>query len=247
MQNKVPEVTFAFWVIKICATTLGETFGDQMSMTLQLGYAVSTAILFVVFVVTLVAQVASKSFHPFIYWSVIVSTTTVGTTMSDYLDRTAGLGYTVSSAFLAAILICVLALWRFSTGSVSVKNITTPKVEIFYWTAILVSNTLGTALGDFLATSSGFGFQGAALVFGGLLALIALGYFFTEISHTLLFWLAFVLTRPLGATLGDILTKPIPEGGLNLGRMESSLVIAAFLIACIVFNSQRSERSSGRA
>ena len=247
MQNKVPEVTFAFWVIKICATTLGETFGDFLSMTLQLGYAVSTAILFAVFVVTLLAQVAAKSFHPLFYWSVIVSTTTVGTTMADYLDRTGGIGYVAGSTLLAVILIIVLATWRFTTGSISVSNITTPKVEIFYWIAILFSNTLGTALGDFLSDSSDFGFQGAALVFGGLLALIALAYFFTHISHTLLFWLAFVLTRPLGATLGDILTKPLADGGLNLGRLESSLTLAVFFVACIFLTSQRSERASGEA
>ena len=245
MQNKVPEVTFAFWVIKICATTLGETFGDFLSMTLQLGYAVSTAILFAVFVVTLLAQVAAKSFHPLFYWSVIVSTTTVGTTMADYLDRTGGIGYVAGSTLLAVILIVVLATWRFTTGSISVSNITTPKVEIFYWTAILFSNTLGTALGDFLSDSSDFGFQGAALVFSGLLALIALAYFFTHVSHTLLFWLAFVLTRPLGATLGDILTKPLADGGLNLGRLESSLTLAVFFVACIFLTSQRSERASG--
>ena len=247
MQNKVPEVTFAFWVIKICATTLGETFGDFLSMTLQLGYAVSTAILFAVFVVTLLAQVAAKSFHPLFYWSVIVSTTTVGTTMADYLDRTGGIGYVAGSTLLAVILIVVLATWRFTTGSISVSNITTPKVEIFYWTAILFSNTLGTALGDFLSDSSDFGFQGAALVFGGLLALIALAYFFTHVSHTLLFWLAFVLTRPLGATLGDILTKPLADGGLNLGRLESSLTLAVFFVACIFLASRRSEHASGEA
>jgi uncharacterized membrane-anchored protein len=247
MRNKVPEVTFAFWVIKICATTLGETFGDFLSMTLQLGYAVSTVILFAVFVVTLLAQVASKSFHPLFYWSVIVSTTTVGTTMADYLDRTGGIGYVAGSTLLAVILIIVLATWRFTTGSISVSNITTPKVEIFYWIAILFSNTLGTALGDFLSDSSDFGFQGAALVFGGLLALIALAYFFTQISHTLLFWLAFVLTRPLGATLGDILTKPLADGGLNLGRLESSSTLAVFFVACIFLTSRRSEQASGEA
>jgi uncharacterized membrane-anchored protein len=225
MQNKVPEVTLAFWVIKICATTLGETFGDFLSMTLGLGYAASTALLFVVFVITLAAQIVSRSFHPFVYWSVILSTTTVGTTISDYLDRTAGLGYVVGSALLGIVLICVLTMWRSTTGSISVSTITNAKVEVFYWTAILVSNTLGTALGDFMADSSGLGFGGAALVFAGLLTLIALAYFLTGISRTALFWFAFVLTRPLGATLGDVLTKPMDHGGLNLGRLESSLVI----------------------
>ena len=247
MQNKVPEVTLAFWVIKICATTLGETFGDFLSMTLGLGYAASTALLFVVFVITLVAQIASRSFHPFVYWSVILSTTTVGTTISDYLDRTAGLGYVAGSALLGIVLICVLTMWRSTTGSISVSTITNAKVEVFYWTAILVSNTLGTALGDFMADSSGLGFGGAALVFAGLLTLIALAYFLTGISRTALFWFAFVLTRPLGATLGDVLTKPMDHGGLNLGRLESSLVITVFLVATILLTSQRPEQSAKRA
>jgi uncharacterized membrane-anchored protein len=247
MQNKVLEVTLAFWVIKICATTLGETFGDFLSMTLGLGYAASTALLFVVFVITLAAQIASRSFHPFVYWSVILSTTTVGTTISDYLDRTAGLGYVVGSALLGIVLICVLTMWRSTTGSISVSTITNAKVEVFYWTAILVSNTLGTALGDFMADSSGLGFGGAALVFAGLLTLIALAYFLTGISRTALFWFAFVLTRPLGATLGDVLTKPMDHGGLNLGRLESSLVITVFLVATILLTSQRPEQSTKRA
>jgi uncharacterized membrane-anchored protein len=247
MQNKVPEVTLAFWVIKICATTLGKTFGDFLSMTLGLGYAASTALLFVVFVIALAAQIASRSFHPFVYWSVILSTTTVGTTISDYLDRTAGLGYVVGSALLGIVLICVLTMWRSTTGSISVSTITNAKVEVFYWTAILVSNTLGTALGDFMADSSGLGFGGAALVFAGLLTLIALAYFLTGISRTALFWFAFVLTRPLGATLGDVLTKPMDHGGLNLGRLESSLVITVFLVATILLTSQRPEQSTKRA
>ena len=242
MRNKVPEISLAFWAIKICAAMLGETFGDFLSMTLQLGYASSAAILFSFFVVTLAAQFASKNLHPFVYWSVIVATTMLGNTMADYLDRTSGLGYIAGSALLAVLLVGVLALWRFTTGSVSVNNVTTPKVEMFYWTAVLISNTLGTALGDCLSTSSGLGFQSAALVFGGLLALVALAYSFTHLSHTLLFWLAFVLTRPLGATLADSLTKPLAEGGLNLGRVESSLVIAVFIIVCILFTSQRSEQ-----
>jgi uncharacterized membrane-anchored protein len=242
MRNKVPEISLAFWAIKVCAAMLGETFGDFLSMTLQLGYAFSAAILLGFFIVTLAAQFASKNLHPFVYWSVIVATTMLGNTMADYLDRTSGLGYIAGSALLAVLLVGVLALWRFTTGSVSVNNVTTPKVEMFYWTAVLISNTLGTALGDCLSTSSGLGFQSAALVFGGLLALVALAYFFTHLSHTLLFWLAFVLTRPLGATLADSLTKPLAEGGLNLGRMESSLVIAAFIIVCILLTSERSEQ-----
>lgn len=243
--NKVPQVTFAFWVIKICATTLGETGGDALSMTLNLGYAISTAIFFGIFVVTVAAQVSARSYHRFLYWGVIVTTTTVGTTMSDYLTRTAGLGYLKSSILLFAILISVLALWRFTLGSVSVNRITNRKVESFYWTAILFSNTLGTALGDCLADTSGLGYEGGALVFAAALALIAAAYFFTEISHTALFWMAFILTRPLGATLGDLLTKPLSHGGLNLGRFTSSFVIAAFIIVCILFTSQKAGSHHG--
>jgi len=191
-MNKVSQVTFAFWVMKIAATTLGETGGDLLSMTLNLGYVISTVIFFGVFIITLVAQVASHSYHPFLYWAVIISTTTAGTTMSDYLDRTAGLGYVKGSLVLVTILVCILALWRFTLGSVSVNNITKPNVEIFYWTTILFSNTLGTALGDFLADSSGLGYEGGALVIAALLAIIVTAYVVTDVSRTLLFWLAFI-------------------------------------------------------
>lgn len=245
LLSKVPEVTFAFWVIKICATTLGETGGDALSMTLNLGYAISTAIFFGLFVVTVAAQVGAKSYHRFLYWAVIVATTTVGTTMSDYLTRTAGLGYLYSSLLLFAIVMVILAIWHFTLGSVSVNRITDRKVESFYWTAILFSNTLGTALGDCLADTSGLGYEGGALVFAAALALIAAAYFFTEISHTALFWMAFILTRPLGATLGDFLTKPLSHGGLNLGRFTSSFVIAAFMIVCILFMSRKAGSHSG--
>jgi uncharacterized membrane-anchored protein len=243
--NKVAQVTLAFWVMKIVATTLGETAGDLLSMTLNVGYAVSTIILMGVFVVTLVAQVAAKTYHPFLYWLVILSTTTAGTTMSDFLDRTAGLGYVNGSLLLVTILIAVIALWRFTLGSVSVNHITTKKVEIFYWVTILFSNTLGTALGDFLADSSGLGYEGGALVIGGLLALIAIAYYTTEISHTVLFWLAFVLTRPLGATLGDILTKTHDKGGLDLGTIGSSLVLAAVLVGFILMTGRRQDPPAG--
>lgn len=241
MRSKVPAVTLAFWIIKISATTVGETGGDALSMTLQLGYAVSTLIFLAVLAATLAAQIAAKKFHAFLYWAVIVATTTTGTTISDYLDRTLGLGYTKSSLLLFAAVLLVLACWRASTGSVSVSRITTRKAELFYWTTILFSNTLGTALGDFLATSSGLGFDGGALVFGAALALIAAAYFFTKISHTVLFWAAFVLTRPLGATLGDLLTKPHAEGGFELGRFTSSAIIAAFIVACILLTRQDAE------
>jgi uncharacterized membrane-anchored protein len=237
--SKVPEVTLAFWIIKIAATTLGETGGDAVSMTMHLGYGLSTAVFFCFFVATVAAQVASKSFHPLLYWAVIVATTTAGTTMADYADRSLGIGYVGGSLMLFTILMIVLGLWRFSMGSVSVNKITSRKAELFYWMTILFSNTLGTALGDFFADDSGLGYEGAAVAFAGALALVAIAYFHTRLSHTLLFWSAFILTRPLGATVGDLLTKPITNGGLNLSRVSSSLIIAVFMIGCILFMSNR--------
>ena len=232
--SKVPEVTLAFWVIKIAATTLGETAGDALSMTMGLGYAVSSAIFFACFIVAVTAQVAATRFHRFLYWAVIVATTTVGTTMADFADRSLGIGYVGGSLLLFAILMVVLGSWRYATGSIAVDAITTPKAELFYWTTILFSNTLGTALGDFLADDSGLGFAGGALVFAGALALLVAAYGFTSLSRTLLFWAAFILTRPLGATLGDLMTKPHGDGGLALSRIASSSVIAVFIIACIL-------------
>lgn len=245
MKNKVPQVTFAFWLIKISATTLGETGGDALSMTLNLGYAISTAIFFAIFIATASTQIAAKKYHPFVYWAVIVATTTVGTTMSDYLTRSAGLGYLWASLLLFAMVVGILALWYFTLGSVSVNRITNRKAETFYWTTILFSNTLGTALGDCLADTSGLGYEGGALVFGAALALISAVYFFTKISHTVLFWMAFILSRPLGATLGDLLTKPLSHGGLHLGRFTSSFAIAAFMIGCILLTPQKSEQDPG--
>ncbi len=245
-MSKVPKVNLAFWIIKIAATTLGETGGDAVSMTLKLGYAVGTGIFFTFFLITAAAQVRAKSFHPFLYWAVIVATTTAGTTMADYADRSLGIGYVGGSLILFAILITVLGFWRFSVGSVSVDNITLPKVEVFYWVTILFSNTLGTALGDFLADSSGLGYEGGALVFAGALALIAVAYFYTKISRTLLFWMAFILTRPLGATVGDLLTKPHDHGGFALSRISSSLVIAIFIIACILLTSKKAGNHPGQ-
>jgi uncharacterized membrane-anchored protein len=236
-SNKVPEVTLAFWVIKIAATTLGETGGDALSMTLNLGYALSTLILVGIFIAVVWAQIASKRFQPFLYWAVIVATTTVGTTMADFADRSLGVGYVGGSLILFAILMATLVIWKFVVGSVSVNTIASPKVETFYWLTILFSNTLGTALGDFLA-DLGLGYEGAAVVFAGLLALIAAAYFYSRISHTLLFWMAFILTRPLGATVGDMLTKPLASGGLDLSRVSSSAVIAGFIIGCIALTSQ---------
>jgi uncharacterized membrane-anchored protein len=236
-MNKVAQVTLAFWIMKICATTLGETGGDLLSMTLNLGYAVSTAVFFGLFLMTLIAQVTSRSYHPLMYWAVIISTTTAGTTMSDYLDRSAGLGYIGGSLLLVAILISILAAWRLALGSLSVDKIDNPRAEIFYWVTILFSNTLGTALGDFLAdeTGLGLGYEGGALVIIAVLAVIGAAYLLTSVSRTLLFWLAFILTRPLGATLGDILTKTREQGGLDLGTIGSSIVLGIFLVACIFF------------
>jgi uncharacterized membrane-anchored protein len=237
--NKVPQVTLAFWVIKICATTLGETGGDALSMTLGLGYAASTAIFFGVFLATLAAQITARRYNPLLYWAVILSTTTAGTTMSDYLDRTAHLGYIGGSLVLVAILIAVLVAWRLALGSITFDHVTDPKVEAFYWITILFSNTLGTALGDFLADDAGLGYQGGALVIGAALALILAAYLFTKAPRTLLFWLAFVLTRPLGATLGDTLTKTHAKGGLDLGTLPSSLVLAVAMVALVAVAARK--------
>jgi uncharacterized membrane-anchored protein len=243
--SKVPAVTLSFWIIKILATTVGETGGDALSMTLNLGYAVSSAIFLAFFAVALTAQLWSRRYHPATYWAVVVATTTVGTTTSDYLDRTAGLGYIKSSVMLLCAVLAILAIWRFTTGSISVEHITSRPNELFYWLTILVSNTLGTALGDFTADDAGLGFERGALVFAGLIALVALLHYFTKISNAWLFWAAYVLTRPLGATLGDTLTKPHEEGGLALGRISSSLVIAAamvILITAVHYMTSRRER-----
>lgn len=244
--SKVPEVTLAFWIIKIAATTLGETGGDALSMTMHLGYALSTGIFFALFVVFASAQVAVRSFHSFLYWAVIIATTTVGTTMADYADRSLGIGYVGGSLILFMLLMLVLGSWWFTIGSVSVNSIVSPKVEIFYWVTILFSNTLGTALGDFLADGTGLGYEGAALIFAGALAIIAIAYFRTTVSHTLLFWAAFILTRPLGATLGDLPTKPLASGGLHIGRFSSSAVITISIIACILLLPQKAGGHPGQ-
>ena len=240
--NKVAQVNIFFWVMKICATTLGETGGDLLSMTLSVGYAISSIILLSFFLITLFIQLASKKFHPVIYWLVIVSTSTAGTTMSDYMDRSVGLGYFKGSLILVSCLVLILALWRYSEGTLSVNYIQTKKAEIFYWTAILFSNTLGTALGDFLADSSGLGFLGGAVLIGSLLALVVLAYYLTQVNRVMLFWIAFVLTRPFGATFGDVLTKPVEKGGLNLGTIGSSIVLASILIVFIVYTTIKHKR-----
>ncbi|MCE9620572.1 MAG: hypothetical protein K8R92_11795 [Planctomycetes bacterium] len=230
--------------MKICATTLGETAGDLLSMTLNVGYAVSTVILLSVFLATLFGQLRARSYLPFLYWSVILSTSTAGTTMSDFMDRTLGLGYATGSAILLGLLLAILGCWRLTEKSLSVTNIRSFRVEVLYWITILFSNTLGTALGDYLSDDSGLGFAGGATLVGGLIALVVLAYFFTKISRTALFWIAFVLTRPFGAEMGDVLTKDTDKGGLGFGTIGSSVVLAAVLIAVILYTMPKQKRPS---
>jgi uncharacterized membrane-anchored protein len=232
--SKLPSITLSFWIMKICATTLGETAGDLLSMTMEVGYLVSTCILMGFFLVTVSAQVASRAYHPWLYWMVILSTSTAGTTMSDFMDRTLGLGYLTGSLILSAALVCSLVVWWRIDRSLSVQQITTRRTECLYWLTILLSNTLGTALGDFLADDSGLGFFGGALLIGGLLAVITLLYYTTTWSRVALFWLAFVLTRPFGATVGDVLTKNPDHGGLGFGTIGSSAVLAGVLLIFVI-------------
>lgn len=235
--NKLPEISVSFWVMKICATTLGETAGDLLSMTMKVGYAVSSIILISIFFITLASQLFSKRYHPLLYWLVILSTSTAGTTMSDFMDRTLGLGYAKGSLILIGILISTLGFWKWSIKSLSVVDIRSRKVEHLYWTSILFSNTLGTALGDFLADDSGLGFAGGTLLIAGLLGVVVWATFFAKISRVLLFWIAFILTRPFGATLGDLLTKTHDKGGLGFGTVGSSFVLATVLSGFIVYVS----------
>ncbi len=248
--SKVPEVTFAFWIIKILATTLGETGGDTVTMTIfhadtnahNGGYLIGTAIFLAIFVAAVVAQIATKKFNPWIYWLAIVASTTVGTAMADLFDRSLGVGYTGGASILFVLVLASLALWHLATGTINVQTVSTPKVELFYWVTITFSQTLGTALGDWLADTGGLGYEGGALVFGAALAVVAALYYWTNVSHVLLFWAAFILTRPLGATVGDLLDKPIRNGGLSLSRPLASEVIAAFIIAALVLIPQRPGR-----
>jgi uncharacterized membrane-anchored protein len=243
--SKVPAVTLGFWIIKIAATTLGETGGDAVTMTLNLGYLIGTAIFAAVFVVAVAAQIAARRFHPFLYWFVIVATTTAGTTLADFADRSLGIGYVGGTSILFILLMATLGLWYWSLGTVSVSTIVSPKAEMFYWATIMFSQTLGTALGDFMADTSGLGYGGGALVFGAALAVIAALYFFTGASRTLLFWAAFILTRPLGATVGDLLDKPVSNGGFALGRFEASGVLMLVIIACVLILPQRAGQHPG--
>ena len=237
--SKVPEVTLLFWIIKIAATTLGETGGDAVSMSMNLGYLVATAIFAAVFLVAVFAQVRAKGFHPFLYWATIIATTMVGTTLADFADRSLGIGYAGGSSLLFILLMASLAIWHRTLGTISVATVNTPKAEMFYWLTIMFSQTLGTALGDWTADTAGLGYTGAALLFGGLLALLVLAYYRTSISRTALFWAAFILTRPLGAVVGDFLDKPLNAGGLALSRYSASLALFAFILGCILFFRQR--------
>jgi len=238
-MNKVAEVTLSFWIMKICATTLGETAGDLLSMTMRVGYALSSAILLGVFVIMLAIQLLSRKFRPHLYWSVVLLTSTAGTTMSDFMDRTLGLGYAKGSLILLCCLLLVLAAWRWTEKTLSVSSIQTTRAEVFYWLAILCSNTLGTALGDFLADDSGLGFLGGAALIAGLIGVVGILFFYTKCSRVALFWIAFVLTRPFGATFGDLLTKPVAKGGLNFGTVWSSVFLAAILVALVVYASRK--------
>ena len=237
--SKVPQVTLVFWFIKILCTTLGETGGDAVTMSMNLGYLIGTAIFTAIFLVAVYAQIKAKKFHPFFYWVTIIATTTVGTTMADFADRSLGIGYTGGSLILFVLLMASLGVWYWSQGSISVNTVSTPKVEMFYWVTIMFSQTLGTALGDWTADSAGLGYGGAAIIFGSLLVLVAAGHFWTPISKTVLFWAAFILTRPLGAVVGDFLDKPLAEGGLNLSRFFASAALVVLVIAGILIFPQR--------
>src|SRR3979409_1001776 len=238
--GKVPEVDLGFWAIKILATTLGETGGDAVTMSMNLGYLTGTGIFATIFAAAVAAQLGPKRFHPLLYWTVIVATTTVGTTLADFVDRSLGIGYLGGSSLLAALLVASLALWHRTMGTVSIASINSKSAETFYWVTIMFSQTLGTALGDWMADSTGLGYAGGALVFAAGLWVVTAAYFWTNISRTVLFWVAFVLTRPLGATVGDFLDKPLDHGGLALSRYTASASLAAIMVLLIVLVPQRS-------
>ncbi len=249
--SKIPEVTFGFWVIKVAATTLGETGGDWVTMSLSLGYLIGTGIFTVIFVGLVAAQVNAGKFHPFLYWATIVATTTLGTTIADFTDRSLGIGYPGGVAIVLSLLLASLAIWYWVEGTVSVQSITSPRVEWFYWCTILFSQTLGTALGDWVAGFDrgglGLGYEYGAVIFGIALAMVAALYFWTKLSRTLLFWAAFILTRPLGATLGDLLDKPIADGGLHLSRLYASLILLAFIAVSVLLIPQRPAKAGSAA
>jgi uncharacterized membrane-anchored protein len=242
--TKVPEVTLIFWIMKIVATTLGEIGGDAVSMSMNLGYLVGTAIFASIFIVAVSAQIKAKRFHPFLYWTTIIATTTVGTTLADFADRSLGIGYAGGASLLFMLLMTSLATWYWSLGSVSVNSITSPRAEMFYWITIMFSQTLGTALGDWTADSAGLGYTGGAIAFSLLLALVVVAYFWTNISRTALFWAAFILTRPLGAVVGDFIDKPINAGGLALSRYSASVSLIVLIIGCILIFPQQAAKDS---
>ena len=242
--SKVPEVTLIFWIIKVAATTLGETGGDAVSMSMNLGYLVATAIFAAIFLVAVIAQIKAKGFHPFLYWATIIATTTVGTTLADFADRSLGIGYAGGSSLLFALLMASLAIWYRSLGTISVDTLSSPKAEMFYWVTIMFSQTLGTALGDWTADTAGLGYVGGAMVFSALLALVVAAYYWTTLTRTLLFWAAFILTRPLGAVVGDFLDKPLSAGGLALSRYSASAVLLAFMLASILIFQQRAAKQT---
>ncbi len=244
--SKVPEVTLIFWIMKIAATTLGETGGDAVSMSMNLGYLVGTAIFAVIFLVAVTAQIKAERFHPFLYWTTIIATTTVGTTLADFADRSLGIGYAGGSLLLLILLMVSLAIWYWSLGSVSVDTVSSPNEEMFYWITIMFSQTLGTALGDWTADTAGLGYGGGAIVFSMLLGLVAAVYYGTNISRTLLFWAAFILTRPFGAVVGDFLDKPLNAGGLALSRYSASAALIVFIVACIFIFPQRDGERAGK-
>lgn len=242
--SKVPQITLLFWIIKIAATTLGETGGDAVSMSMNLGYLVGTAIFSAVFLVVVAIQIKAKEFNPVLYWTTIIATTTVGTTMADFADRSLGIGYAGGTAILLTLLLASLALWRFTLGSVSVDTVRSPKTEMFYWITIMFSQTLGTALGDWTADTERLGYGGGVLVFVGLLGLVVAAHYWTRISKTVIFWTAFVLTRPLGAVVGDFLDKPLKEGGLAFSRYTASATLLVFIAGCIWFFPQRASETA---
>jgi uncharacterized membrane-anchored protein len=238
--SKVPEVTLVFWVIKILATTLGETGGDAVSMSMDLGYLISTGIFGIIFIVAVMFQMYSKAFHPITYWAAIIAATTLGTTLADFSDRSLGIGYAGGSAFLLIMLLLSLFIWHRALGSIAVDTVSSPKSELFYWVTIMFSQTLGTALGDWVADTEGLGYGASAIIFGSALALLALAYYKTKVSHIYLFWAAFILTRPLGAVVGDLLDKPVVQGGLELSRYSASatlLVLMGFFIVAFKHNA----------
>jgi uncharacterized membrane-anchored protein len=238
-RSKVPELTLMFWIVKIAATTLGETGGDAVTMSMNLGYLIGTFIFAAIFFAAVVVQIRTSKFHPVVYWTTIVATTTVGTTLADFADRSLGIGYAGGSSLLFALLLASLFIWHRTLGSISVRSIRSAKAEMFYWVTIMFSQTLGTALGDWTADSAGFGYSGSAVIFGSMLALLVVLYFATKVSRVFLFWAAFILTRPLGAVVGDLLDKPVAEGGLELSRYSASAALFVFMITCLVMVRSR--------